>query len=114
MRVPSLPLPVSSLSESPRAAKSLRSIVTLPPAQSRSLPFSRTRSATMMYGSAGLAPAGVVRVLDPGPAGGEHLHGVAHPFDHPEVVEGRAGQSGAGLEVPGGHPAPRLPLLAVR
>ena len=37
--------------ESARAARSLRSMVTLPPPHMRSLPLKRTRSATMRYGS---------------------------------------------------------------
>ena len=56
MSVPSLPAPVSSRIESERAAKSLRSMVTLPPAQILSLPLNRTRSATIRYGSTGLPP----------------------------------------------------------
>ena len=41
----------SSSIEAARAAKSERSIVTLPPPHIRSFPLSRTRSPTMTYGS---------------------------------------------------------------
>ncbi len=51
IRVPSLPGPVSSRSESALAAKSLRLTWEVPPVQIRSLPRNRTRSATTVNGS---------------------------------------------------------------
>ncbi len=59
-------------------------------------------------------PARVGReILDGGAAGGVHLERVADALHHPEIVQRRALQRGAGLEVLGRDVAPCFPSLLV-